>query len=367
MLEMERMGFQVTQALKDLRTEMASMKAQQQAVAAPTEPARRQWPAGADDAQLRLPREGPGVLGAPASSRRSRVGESLSQQRHLWWGNLDEEDDEDEEDDDVIFQPSSRKSGAASSSGRESASASDLQGLLNLEMLRELKRLRRRRSDGSEGSGSEDDANEGLKGFNGVESLRKKFDRHPRKLAAEYEAHCKRILKVTDVRQVWCYRDVSDRIRKRFGRMQGLWRCHAGLQEIVQLLADKKPDHAHAFATAFAKAIHQVALDGGSWDSAALMIPLPDALQEPVFGGSERELAAVHSYRKAMKDLRAKHTRTEETSDSEDETEAGGGGASSAKAARKKAAAAAKKKKAAEAAAKKAAGGAAAGAGGQPT
>ena len=109
--------------------------------------------------------------------------------------------------------------------------------------------------------------------------------------------------------------------------------------------------HAHAFAAQLAKALHQVAIDGGSWESASLMLPLPDAFQEPSFGGSERELAAVHSYRKAMKDLRSKHARLEGSDDTEDEETTTGPAAS--KAAKKKAALA--KKKAAEEAKKAAA------------
>ena len=176
-----------------------------------------------------------------------------------------------------------------------------------------------------------------------MEALRRRYRVHPRKLAAEYETHCKSLLRVTDSRQVWCYRDVSTKLRKKFGKMVGLWRCHLALQEIVQLLADRDVDHAHAFAVSFAKALHQVALDRGSWDSAALMIPVADALEEPSFGGSERELAAVHSYRKAMRDLKSKHVILEGASDDDGDEDTGGGGGGASGLSKKQKAAARKK------------------------
>ena len=55
-----------------------------------------------------------------------------------------------------------------------------------------------------------------------LESLRCKHKEHPQQIADENEGHCKKIIRVTDPGQVWCYRDVSDKLRKKFGRMVGL-------------------------------------------------------------------------------------------------------------------------------------------------
>ena len=52
------------------------------------------------------------------------------------------------------------------------------------------------------------------------------------------------------------------------------------------------------------KALHQVALDRGSWRLAKDLIPTPDPLVREDFGGDERELEAIHSYHKALKELR---------------------------------------------------------------
>ena len=86
-------------------------------------------------------------------------------------------------------------------------------------------------------------------------------------------------------------------------------------------------DGEHALALAFAcqpsEALHQIALDRGSWDSALLLLPMPDALGDPSFGGEEHELAAVHSHRKALKDLKAKQLNHDD-SDSGDTDEKDG-------------------------------------------
>ena len=116
---------------------------------------------------------------------------------------------------------------------------------------------------------------------------------------------CKRIVGVTEVRQVWGFRDVGRRLLKTFGQMRGLWRAHAGLQEIIQYLADGEHAQALVFACQMSKALHQVALERGSWEI-VLLIPMPDALSDPSFGGEEHELAAVRSYRRALRDLKSK-------------------------------------------------------------
>ena len=353
----ERLGNKLGSAVEALRLEVREIREGHQTLEASVEGLRRTK--GADDHSLRMPK--------PSSGDAHAVTRGLSATRHLWFENLEEEAEEEDEDDDedMLRRARSARRGrpSGSSSGRESTSGADLSSLVNIEVLKELRKMRRRRGD-SEESDSEDEERGGdFKGFHGLESLRRKYRRAPQRLTNEYEDHCKKILKVSDARQVWCYRDVSDKLRKRFGRMVGLWRCHAGLQEVIQLCADKQFAHAHAFAAQLAKALHQVAIDGGSWESASLMLPLPDALQEPSFGGSERELAAVHSYRKAMKDLRSKHAKLEGDEDTEDDE--GTTGPAASKGAKKKAALA--KKKAAEEAKKSAAAAGGGAAGGKPS
>jgi len=90
--------------------------------------------------------------------------------------------------------------------------------------------------------------------------------------------------------------------------MKGLWRCHIGLQEIIWMLLEDKSLQATAFACQMWKALHQVALDQGDWSNALPMIPVADLLAAPQFGGDEYEMQMIHSYKKAMKELKTKHS-----------------------------------------------------------
>ena len=208
-----------------------------------------------------------------------------------------------------------------------SGAAPDLNSLVALEVLSHLRSQRKKGSASSSGAddGSEADARgSGLEGGNrkalaGVTALRRRFRRKPEKLSREYEKMAKRIIGVTDDRQVWGYRDVSKRLLRAFGKMRGLWRAHAGLQEIIQYLNDGDAEHALAYACQLSKALHQVGLDRGNWDTALLMIPTPDALSEPQFGGEEYELAAIQSYKKAIRELKARQLAGDHSDEDEDE------------------------------------------------
>ncbi len=54
------------------------------------------------------------------------------------------------------------------------------------------------------------------------------------------------------------------------------------------------------------QSLHQVALDGGDWGSAALMLPTPDPLARQVFGGDEMMLSEIYSYKKAVRELQTR-------------------------------------------------------------
>lgn len=47
-----------------------------------------------------------------------------------------------------------------------------------------------------------------------------------------------------------------------------------------------------------------MAFDGGSWVTAALLLPVPDPMGRAEFGGDEDELEAIYAYRKALTALR---------------------------------------------------------------
>ena len=47
-----------------------------------------------------------------------------------------------------------------------------------------------------------------------------------------------------------------------------------------------------------------MSLDGGSWDTASLLLPRPDPVHRELFGGTEKELEAAVAYQEALRKLR---------------------------------------------------------------
>ena len=153
----------------------------------------------------------------------------------------------------------------------------------------------------SSSGGDDDKGNAG--GLKGIIGLRREYRRHPEKFLVPYVKHCKEVVGVVNDQQQFQLADYSRRIRRQFGRMVGLWRCHLGIQQALQLIADKDTSHGTAYLVQLSKAIHQVALDGGSWENAQHLLPSADALEDPSFGGLEGEMLKVQRYRRAIKDL----------------------------------------------------------------
>ena len=128
----------------------------------------------------------------------------------------------------------------------------------------------------------------------------------PRRTTARYVRRVVRLLGVRSQAQYWALRDMSQRLRPRFGQMLGLWRCHFLLSEVAQFGLENRPDHATALAIQGCKALHQVAIDKGSWENAIHLLPLDDPLGADDFGGDEVELSDTHAYRKATEELKTK-------------------------------------------------------------
>ena len=78
--------------------------------------------------------------------------------------------------------------------------------------------------------------------------------------------------------------------------------------EVLQLLVNGHYAHATAYTVQALEALHQMALDQGTWDNALLLLPTPDPLQTDEFAGTEEEMLAVAKYRKGLADLRRLYT-----------------------------------------------------------
>jgi hypothetical protein len=200
----------------------------------------------------------------------------------------------------------------------------DVQGLLQLETLKILKKLHKR----EDSSGDDVDGKGGNSGgLRGVQRLRERVEKDPERVIRDYIAAVQLELGVSDTRQFWCFRDFSKKLLPRFGRMRGMYRCHVMSSDILQQLHEGRPVRAAALLVQFQKAVLQMALDNGSWDSASLLWPGGDPLGQREFGGTEAEMKAVHAYRKALQELRNRAPKSESPrqGDAGDDTAAGSG------------------------------------------
>ena len=119
----------------------------------------------------------------------------------------------------------------------------------------------------------------------------------------------------------WRWSDYSWKIRPRFGRMTGMWKCHYLVSEALELATSGHHDQYNMFLVQLLKSLHQSAIDGGDWSNAGLLLPVEDPLAGDDFGGDPEELLVCHGYRSAVSELRKKNFRKPE--DGEDQDEAG--------------------------------------------
>ena len=206
----------------------------------------------------------------------------------------------------------------------------DPQVLLQLEMARQLRMLRRDRRSGSSASGSHssEEGSGGSRGGGGklkaLLYLRRRVRKRPLRIIMKYRERCLRRLGIYQLPNgmlsaAYTHPATSLHLRPTFGRMTGLWRCHYGISQLLELIEHRQMEQAGATAVQLLKAIHQTALDGGSWNSAIHLLPWDDPLQKDLFGGDEQEMMAAAAWNRGIKDLQLQVSSFS--------TAAGGGGA----------------------------------------
>ena len=220
----------------------------------------------------------------------------------------DPEESEDSEEDEDDEDPMNTLLGGA---------GADPTQLIQLEMLKVLKGMQKSRRGGD--SDSDDYEKKKKTGFQGVHTLKEDFAKNPKKIVKDYTTYVKTTLGVDGTLMPWRTRDLNKKLVRVFGKMRGLHRCHGMLAELFQLQLEGKTDHAAAYTVQAMKVLHQVAIDGGSWASAELLLPLGEGIEVSHFGGSEKEMVAIHAYHKALKELKASHTKAQEPDADEEE------------------------------------------------
>ena len=184
--------------------------------------------------------------------------------------------------------------------------------LMQLEWMKFMQNSRGRGSGGRGGGDSDESDTEFPQrdgGLKGLDRMRKRFHSHPAGITETYMSKVLQNLGVTDPRQVWQLKDFSKKIRPQFGRMTGIWRCHHATSEILQMLVDGHVEHATALTVQLLKAQHQAAINQGSWEIAAMLLPTEDPLSRVEFGGDHEEMKRIQSWRRGMRDLRTSVAR----------------------------------------------------------
>ena len=94
--------------------------------------------------------------------------------------------------------------------------------------------------------------------------------------------------------------------RLNWGKNRSLLRVHFAVSSALQLLLQGKNKLAALRLTQLLRALHQASLDNGSWQTAWLLLHLPDPTGQPKFGGEPQDLEVIASYLKAMGELERK-------------------------------------------------------------
>lgn len=75
------------------------------------------------------------------------------------------------------------------------------------------------------------------------------------------------------------------------------------MSHVLELLEYHKVEEATATAVKVMKAVHQTALDGGSWNPTVFLLPWDEPLSRYLFDGDEEETIATAAWNRGIKDM----------------------------------------------------------------
>jgi hypothetical protein len=144
----------------------------------------------------------------------------------------------------------------------------------------------------------------GHKAFRRVHKLKQRVYTQPEEVVNQYltELVDRMGIEAGDAWAVWQYTQ-----KLPWGRNQGLMRAHFHASHCLQLSLRGQHRCAQAYLVQLCRALYQVALDRGSWETASLFLPRTDPAQRDMWGGTEQELEAAAAYNEAMKKMRKNH------------------------------------------------------------
>ena len=154
-----------------------------------------------------------------------------------------------------------------------------------------------------QGKKSSTEEEKGGKAFRRIRSMKARTEDQPEKIVSQFleEAMDKLGVEEGDAWQLWM---LSEKIN--WGNMSGLHRCHFHLCHALTLSLRGKKTQCEAYMVQILRALHQVALDGGTWGTASLLLPRADPIYREQFGATGEELEAIVAYQEALKKIRSK-------------------------------------------------------------
>ena len=183
---------------------------------------------------------------------------------------------------------------------------------VQLEVLQQLRALRRGKgSSGSDASsGQSDREDKSSSKLRGIFRIRRRVRHHPLRIITKYRQRCLDRAGISvqpngTLSAPFAHHHVSLRIRESFGKMVGLWRCHYAVAQILEHLEHRRLEQGAATCCQVLKAIHQTALDHGSWNNSMMLLPWDDALRPDIFGGDPDEMIAAAQWNRGIRDLQS--------------------------------------------------------------
>ena len=232
------------------------------------------------------------------------------------------DDDEGSGTEDSEASSDDLSGAMAKAAGGKGGGQDAIHNILNLQILRQLRKMGKKGS--SRSGSSEDSTGHASSRLRGVLKNRKKMEKSPLRFVKRYEEKVRTKLGALSNQKPWKWSDYSWKIVGKFGKMKGLWRCHWMMSECLQAAMAGKHQHVAMMLVQCCKALHQTALDGGSWDNAALLLPWEDPMGGDEWGREADELLAASQYRSAVADLRKIHKKKQ--GEEEEDTGAKGSG-----------------------------------------
>ena len=202
-------------------------------------------------------------------------------------------------------KPSTRPSQSSPPPAPPPGGSMDMNQLLTALLVRELGHGRKKKREDSS-SDSDRQGASGLRALNDKHKIDRRIVKRPRKLFLSFESDIREELGIVPG-QAWTVVDWWRRVPWR--RQKGISRCALILTRIYEYLRRGEYDSATAQTAQALKAMKQVALDDGSWDTAWLLTGLRDLLRGETFAGDFAEMSAISAYRRSLKELEQKPRR----------------------------------------------------------